>query len=213
MDGRKQFTFFSSYLDAIDELPRRIQGEIVLAIAEYALRGTVPVLTGTAKTVFTLVRPTLDKGAARAKAIEARWKKEHTDDTNAIQNEYKTDTKPIQPEKKPDAIPSEGVREGVGIGVRYNPPTPLTKGGARFIPPTVEEVAAYCQERRNSVDPSAFVDFYASKGWKVGSNPMKDWRAAVRTWEQREGRGPGTANRPRTSNPFLAMAMEMEDDA
>ena len=53
----------------------------------------------------------------------------------------------------------------------------------RFVPPTVEEVAAYCRERQNGIDPEAFVDFYMGKGWLVGKSPMKDWRAAVRTWE------------------------------
>lgn len=57
-----------------------------------------------------------------------------------------------------------------------------------FIPPTVEEVGAYCTERGNSVDPEAFVDFYASKGWMIGKNKMKDWKAAVRTWEQGDKR-------------------------
>lgn len=58
----------------------------------------------------------------------------------------------------------------------------------RFRKPTVEEVAAYCKERGNYVDAQHFVDFYESKDWKVGSSPMKDWKAAVRTWEQRDGR-------------------------
>lgn len=62
---------------------------------------------------------------------------------------------------------------------------------ARFAPPSVEEVTAYCQERGNSVDPAQFVDFYASKGWKVGRESMKDWKAAVRTWEQREKKPTG----------------------
>ncbi len=53
----------------------------------------------------------------------------------------------------------------------------------RFVPPTVEEVSAYCLERKNSVNPYRFVDFYQSKGWKVGRDKMKDWKAAVRTWE------------------------------
>ena len=53
----------------------------------------------------------------------------------------------------------------------------------RFVPPTVEEVADYCRERQNGIDPEAFVDFYMGKGWLVGKSPMKDWRAAVRTWE------------------------------
>lgn len=55
----------------------------------------------------------------------------------------------------------------------------------KFIPPTVEEVRAYCQERGNKVDPQTFVDYYKSNGWMVGRNKMKDWKAAVRsTWEK-----------------------------
>ena len=53
-----------------------------------------------------------------------------------------------------------------------------------FVPPTVDEVKAYCQERNNKVDPQKFVDFYECKGWMVGKNHMKDWKAAVRTWEK-----------------------------
>lgn len=56
----------------------------------------------------------------------------------------------------------------------------------RFTPPTVSEVSDYCLERGNAVDPERFVDFYSAKGWKVGNQPMKDWKAAVRTWEKRE---------------------------
>ena len=54
-----------------------------------------------------------------------------------------------------------------------------------FSPPTEEEVAAYCRERNNGIDAQTFVDFYTARGWVVGKSPMKDWRAAVRTWESR----------------------------
>lgn len=67
------------------------------------------------------------------------------------------------------------------------------KALSRFTPPTQEEVSAYCRERGNKVDAQRFVDFYAAKGWKVGNQPMKDWKAAVRTWEQRDQQG---AQRP-----------------
>ncbi|WP_343274631.1 hypothetical protein [Ligaoa zhengdingensis] len=56
----------------------------------------------------------------------------------------------------------------------------------RFVRPTVEEVKEYCFERGNGIDPVAFVDHYEAKGWKIGKSPMKDWKAAVRTWESRE---------------------------
>ena len=54
----------------------------------------------------------------------------------------------------------------------------------RFVPPTIEEVQAYCFERNNNVDAERFIDYYTSNGWKVGKNPMKDWKSAVRTWEK-----------------------------
>lgn len=53
-----------------------------------------------------------------------------------------------------------------------------------FTAPTVDEVKTYCAERKNSVDAETFVDFYSAKGWKIGKNPMVDWKAAVRTWER-----------------------------
>ena len=60
----------------------------------------------------------------------------------------------------------------------------------RFIPPKPEEVKAYCLQRRNGIDPEAFLDFYAANGWTQGKGkPIRDWQAAVRTWERREKDG------------------------
>ena len=76
----------------------------------------------------------------------------------------------------------------------------------RFTKPTLDEVREYCSQRGNRVDPEVFYDFYESKGWKVGNQSMKDWRAAVRTWEKSESRGlsKGSGNarsfRPRDIN-------------
>jgi hypothetical protein len=101
--------------------------------------------------------------------------------------------------------PAEGDREGERRGDREGEHSTLTlnlSNGASddasahqtgtkrkrttkpFIAPTLEEVQAYCQERKNQVDPQRFLDYYESNGWKVGRNSMKDWRAAVRTWER-----------------------------
>ena len=62
----------------------------------------------------------------------------------------------------------------------------VSKKSKRFVKPTLDDVQAYCQERQNNVDPESFIDFYESNGWKVGKNPMKDWKASVRTWERRD---------------------------
>lgn len=62
---------------------------------------------------------------------------------------------------------------------------PEQKKRTQFVPPSVDDVRDYCDTRGNSVDADTFVDYYAARGWKLGKTIMKDWRAAVRTWEQR----------------------------
>ena len=80
-----------------------------------------------------------------------------------------------------------------------------TEGKAkRFTPPTLEEVKAYCFERGNNVDANHFIDYYTSNGWLVGKNKMKDWKAAVRTWE----RNGYSSNKPKQVNQT---AQELDD--
>lgn len=77
------------------------------------------------------------------------------------------------------------------------------KTGKRFTPPTIDEVDAYCKERKNGINPETFYDFYQSKGWMVGKNPMKDWKAAVRTWEKRDKNDSNESNKSNKDNDKL----------
>lgn len=72
-------------------------------------------------------------------------------------------------------------------------------GKSRFTPPSLEEVDKYCKERDNGIDPQSFIDFYSSKGWYVGKNKMKDWKASIRTWERRNGNKPKSVKKEKTS--------------
>lgn len=76
-----------------------------------------------------------------------------------------------------------------------------------FAKPTVEEVKAYCTERKNNVDANKFIDFYESKGWLIGKNPMKDWKACVRTWEKTSNSSP-----PKPSNAYINPSQSEYDD-
>lgn len=70
------------------------------------------------------------------------------------------------------------------------------KKSTRFVPPTVAEVRDYCSERKNNINPETFVDHYISVGWKVGKNPIKDWKAAVRLWERRDNSANKNQSKP-----------------
>lgn len=89
----------------------------------------------------------------------------------------------MEPEVRLGKVSIDKVR--LDKGIEAEPPAavrPRTR--TKFIPPSLEDVRAYCTERGNNVDAQRFVDYYASKGWTVGKSPMKDWKAAVRNWER-----------------------------
>ncbi len=98
--------------------------------------------------------------------------------TECIPNVYKVDTQV----REVKVIDSQEKEKGKSEGKRT--------ARSRFTPPTLEEVKAYCLERGNNVDAQRFIDYYTANGWKVGKNSMKDWKAAVRTWERSEDKKP-----------------------
>lgn len=79
-------------------------------------------------------------------------------------------------------------------------------GRTPFTPPTPDEVTSYCKERNNNIDAQRFIDFYQAKGWMIGKNKMKDWRAAVRTWEKESKLKP----RQSTRRPAKVIILEMQ---
>ena len=169
------FVFYGSFYDALSDLPDDIRVQAYDTICRYALFGEAPDCAGVVRTVFKLVKPQIDANNKRREAGrkggQAYRKQGRSEEeakaSNAEANESKIEAKEKEKGKE---------KEKVNVNVKK-----------RFTPPTLEEVAAYCAERDNNVDAERFIDFYASKGWKVGNQPMKDWRAAVRTWEKRDG--------------------------
>lgn len=97
----------------------------------------------------------------------------------------------VQPRFEPIHNPQSTIEEPQATN--HKPPSDAegsASGGKRFAPPSVAEVADYCMERGNSIDPQSFCDFYEARGWVVGKSKMKSWQAAVRTWENRRQETP-----------------------
>lgn len=181
------FTFFASYYEALQYLSNEDSGQMFKAICEYALNGQEPDLYDPIlKGYWTLIKPTLDISIKRSKAGRAGGRNgvgvsRNQGNTHAVKetNANQINSKTI--EDKEIGIGEDKEME-IGDGKKKE-----KKNSGRFIPPTVEDIHAYCLDRGNGINAQSFVDFYESKGWKVGNSPMKDWRAAVRTWEQRNG--------------------------
>ena len=112
-----------------------------------------------------------------------------------------------EPPSTPPEPPAEAPSEPTDFALVAEPFAQPTQTAAKaprskpFRKPDIFTVAAYCQERHNGVDAQTFVDFYESKGWMIGKNPMKDWKAAVRTWERQRNTPPSTADPTKFYNP------------
>lgn len=102
-------------------------------------------------------------------------------DTNGIPDGYKTDTEVrIGKDSKGEDSQGKGIIAATAADT-------APKRRTKFSPPTVDEVAAYCAEHGfGTINPEAFVDYYEARGWKIGSQSMKDWRATVRNWARRD---------------------------
>jgi hypothetical protein len=105
------------------------------------------------------------------------WKKYQFSDRHKRRVSEKTDTM----SEKTDTIIYNKTKQN---SIKEKKKKPSTKKSSRFKAPSIEDIRTYCQERKNKVDPDRFYNFYESKGWMIGKNKMKDWRAAVRTWEK-----------------------------
>ncbi len=96
------------------------------------------------------------------------------------------------------------------LGDAAAPPTPAKSKEKKFIPPTVEQVEAFCTNKGLNIDAARFVDYYTSIGWRVGKNPMRNWQATVRNWDRGTGNGSGCSTQPTKPRPAASTEDEYE---
>ena len=179
-------------------------GRLMKALWSYTMTGEQPNLSGAERGIFAMIQMTLSQAAGSAGGKQKVANQANaTFATNDVANQanalIRIKNKDIRDIEK--EIDKEKESEPKQMPARQRP---------RFTPPTVEEVQAYCQEKKYSFDPEQFVDFYASKGWKVGKDPMVDWKASARTWNRRDG-GKGTASAKGSSKVVVAHEYEQRD--
>lgn len=204
---RKQFTFYESFASALARIKSKAaRCDAYDAICNFALYGIEPDLDSipdAAAIAFDLIRPTLEASKRKAENGKRGGKTEANENQTVSKPEANRKQTVSEKEgEKENEKENEKEKEGEIENECY-----IARTRTRFVPPTLDEVIAYCQERGNSVDAERFVSFYESNGWKVGKNPMKDWRAAVRTWER--------DNRPQAkaqTKSFADIWREMADD-
>lgn len=201
MADKKSFVLYCDYRQHFELLPPEDQGRLLMAIFDYVETGAEPSLEPIPMMAFSFIRAQLDRDLKkyeetckrRAEAGRAGGYAKAANASKAKQT-LANASKPSKAKQNLANLADNENGNGNGNGNVNGNVINLYRGNSdelpgekkqtRFTPPTVEEVRAYCRERGNSVNPETFVDFYMGKGWMVGKNKMKDWKAAVRTWEK-----------------------------
>lgn len=209
MANRSGFMCYHRAADLLCSLPDEATGQIFKALLVYSRDGIVTDFSehpasAFMSAIFNEQKRFLDEDSARydaicatkAKAAHDRWKKKalqahepestgmhmHADACTSTGMHGSASKIDANDANKQLAISNlKEIDKDKSLSTKKT-----TKQQERFTPPSVEEVAAYCLERKNAVNPEQFCDYYTANGWKVGRHSMKDWKAAVRTWEHKE---------------------------
>lgn len=195
--AKEYVCLYHSFLDVIQPLNDEERGRLLTAILVYGKTGVPPEMPGNERFVFPAIRSQIDRDAEKyterckknAQNVTNRWNGPRSDDTNVyepvrndtiVYDRIRSDTNAYETyqDKDKDKCKDKGKGDIGSTGAQSAPTR------TRFQKPTFEQVEAYCRERGNSVDAQRFVDYYESNGWRVGKNPMRDWKSAVRTWER-----------------------------
>lgn len=185
----------TTWLKEAEALSDAEMGRLIRGMLKYASTGEEPNISGNERVMWPKAREDVDEQRGSHERQQAGNITRHNEASCGITRHNAAlcgieKAPPYSPPTPPVITPCKEI---------YTPQKKTSPKGevkekplrGTFTPPTESEVRAYCLERGNQVDAARFVDYYTANGWKVGKNPMKDWKAAVRTWERTDDKKPG----------------------
>ena len=194
------------FWDAAQYMPDDQAREFVYAIVRFGMTGEEPEPFEPWYPTFVACKGRVELSVAKQRKArgmaEARWQGRDGKDADAAPDQAGCTCDAKHDARGDASIMHDGDQAGCTCDAKHRPEKEsesekesekekemkgARRARARFSPPSADDVAAYAAERGLDIDAAAFVDFYAAKGWNVGTSPMRDWRAAVRNWCRRDG--------------------------
>lgn len=208
---RESFIFYRSFYEALEGMDKESQADCLMTLARYALTGETGDMTPVVRMFFMMAKPQIDannkrfengcKGGEFGK-LGGRPRKTPIEEKEENENPKITPKKPLKnPTETPNVndnvnvikennnlavITKESQQIDLEEWIKEKNQEPLPAKQKNFKKPTADEVEAYVRESGYAVSAERFIAYYDSVGWKVGKNPMKDWKAALRGWAIRE---------------------------
>lgn len=190
MAEKNSFVLYHNYKERFKGLTYEQKGKLFDMIFDYEMTHEVPEVDDPiVKICFDVVKVDLDENRAKYEEETKRRKEAGRKGGNAKQCQaVLSSAKQCQANQADNVYEhvhdNDNVHENVNENVTQIMSVKKEKR-KRFTPPTQEDIENYAGEKGIVIDAEKFMDYYASNGWKVGKNPMKDWKAAVRNWARR----------------------------
>lgn len=207
-ENKKSFIAYSDWYEMFKALPDDVAGKLIKHIFSYVNDENPNTDDFIINALFAQVKSTLkrdlvkweeqrqQRSEAGKKSAEIRSTKINERSTSVNETERNSTV-------SVSVNVSDNVNDNVIIKEEVKSDKPITHT-SKFIIPTIDEIKEYCLERNNRVDATKFYNFYESKGWLIGKNKMKDWKAAVRNWEASDNKSlkPAAYNNEREIKQF-----------
>ena len=223
---KDSFVLYTKYLDNIQALSMEQRGMLFTSLMLYASGQEPEEMDPVTAMAFSFIKSQMDKDiekynetcAKRSEAGKIGGRPKKQEEAKKANGFFENQKKQEEAKKANGFFENQkkqGKAKKADNEYEYDNDNDLLKENTKrkvFSTPTVDDVRAYCLERNNKVDPQSFVDFYESKGWMIGKNKMKDWKAAVRTWERSETktRQGETAKLTKDNNNFERRRYDMD---
>lgn len=185
-NDKKSFVLYTDMAQHINLLTDEQAGQLLKGLFIYVKTDQAPVFDdGIIAMAFSFIRAQLDRDCEKYEQVCAKRREAGKQGGRPKTNQKQTKAKKAngfsQKQSKAKKTDNDTDTENENDILCGEDKPPKQK---RFLPPTVDEVESYCKERCSSVDAARFVDYYEAVGWYIGKRKMKDWRAAVRSWER-----------------------------
>lgn len=182
---RKSFVLYTEWEDAFDGQPNDVAGELIKVIFDYVRTGQILQSDNTiVNAMFSIFRPAIDRNIDKYDAAIEQRKEAGRKSAERRKQQSNENERPLTTVDESTRTSTDSVSVSDSVSEESKDSIIMSEKSKRLIPPTVLEVQNYISENSYSVDADAFVNFYTAKGWLIGKSKMKDWRAAVRTWQR-----------------------------
>ena len=198
-NAEEAFVFYRSFFEAMEGLADEDKLVLYDAIARMGLYGEQPQLPLEAKRLFVLILPQLK--ANRKKRVEGR--KGGRPASIGYTRENTTGSENEKPNEKEKENENEKEKENL-----FSPETTAAAGAEKKETiPSLEEIKRYVEDTHLPVDAEHFYNYYEANGWRMGQNPMQDWKAALKAWARNVPMAPRTApaKKPDSTDTFIAL--------